>query len=221
MWINYQWILLSRLVSDGPVRSRLPVRVSPIEGPIFLNFQKDAVLQHYERLSPSFFVAPDLGYPAIAEGGFIDVPTVASGGGTFVFVARVVVDGGPQGDPLRLTIHAKGKLLHGLDIPGGRLRTKGGHPYWLSFAVPGERLREGTTPQQAQAETDVLVAGWLETYPDAHIRPDGHEIQFEPLTTQVIGDVRPALLTLLGFVKTPSAALKQMQAISASAPSRR
>jgi predicted permease len=62
------------------------------------------------------------------------------------------------------------------------------------------RLRDGTTPQQAQAELDVLVAGWLETYPDAHIRPNGHEIQFEPLRTQVIGEVRPALLTLLGAV---------------------
>ena len=62
------------------------------------------------------------------------------------------------------------------------------------------RLREGSPQEQAQAELDVLVAGWLETYPDAHIRPDGHEIQFEPLTTQVIGDVRPALLTLLGAV---------------------
>jgi len=62
------------------------------------------------------------------------------------------------------------------------------------------RLRDGTTPQQAQAELDVLVAGWRETYPDAHIRPNGHEIQFEPLRTQVIGEVRPALLTLLGAV---------------------
>ncbi len=62
------------------------------------------------------------------------------------------------------------------------------------------RLREGVPQQQVQAELDVLVAGWLETYPDAHIRPDGHEIQFEPLTMQVIGDVRPALLTLLGAV---------------------
>ena len=62
------------------------------------------------------------------------------------------------------------------------------------------RLREGVPQQEAQAELDVLVAGWLETYPDAHIRPDGHEIQFEPLTAQVIGDVRPALLTLLGAV---------------------
>ncbi len=62
------------------------------------------------------------------------------------------------------------------------------------------RLREGVSPQQAKAELDVLVAGWLETYPDAHIRPDGHEIQFEPLMTQVVGDVRPALLTLLGAV---------------------
>jgi predicted permease len=62
------------------------------------------------------------------------------------------------------------------------------------------RLRDGTPPQQAQAELDVLVAGWLETYPDAHIRPNGHEIQFEPLRTQVVGEVRPALLTLLGAV---------------------
>jgi len=62
------------------------------------------------------------------------------------------------------------------------------------------RLREGIVPQQAQAELDVLVAGWLETYPDSHIRPDAHEIQFEPLMTQVVGDVRPALLTLLGAV---------------------
>ncbi len=62
------------------------------------------------------------------------------------------------------------------------------------------RLREGVVRQQAQAELDVLVAGWLETYPDAHIRPDAHEIQFEPLMTQVVGDVRSALLTLLGAV---------------------
>ena len=62
------------------------------------------------------------------------------------------------------------------------------------------RLREGVVSQQAQAELDVLVAGWLETYPDAHIRPDDHEIQFEPLMTQVVGDVRSALLTLLGAV---------------------
>ncbi len=62
------------------------------------------------------------------------------------------------------------------------------------------RLREGVVPQQAQAELDVLVAGWLETYPDAHIRPDSHEIQFEALMTQVVGDVRAALLTLLGAV---------------------
>jgi len=62
------------------------------------------------------------------------------------------------------------------------------------------RLRGGVTQQQAQAELDVLVAGWQETYPDAHIRPDGHEIQFEPLANQVVGDVRPALLTLLGAV---------------------
>jgi len=62
------------------------------------------------------------------------------------------------------------------------------------------RLRGDTTPAEARAETEVLVAGWLETYPDAHIRPDGHEIQFEPLAHQVVGDVRPALLTLLGAV---------------------
>jgi predicted permease len=62
------------------------------------------------------------------------------------------------------------------------------------------RLRDGVTPQQAHAETDVLVASWQETYPDSHIRPDGHEVQFQPLATQVVGDVRPALLTLLGAV---------------------
>jgi predicted permease len=62
------------------------------------------------------------------------------------------------------------------------------------------RLRDGVSTQQAQAEVDVLVAGWQETYPESHIRPQGHEIRFEPLATQVIGDVRPALLTLLGAV---------------------
>lgn len=62
------------------------------------------------------------------------------------------------------------------------------------------RLREDITPEAAAAELEVLVAQWMETNPGSHIRPEVHYMQFEPLEIQMVGDVRPLLLTLLGAV---------------------
>jgi len=62
------------------------------------------------------------------------------------------------------------------------------------------RLEDGVAPAQADAEMALMVEQWVEVNPDHHIRPDVHELQFEPLVSRVIGDVRPALLTLLGAV---------------------
>jgi len=62
------------------------------------------------------------------------------------------------------------------------------------------RLADGVTYEQAGAELGVLVPQWMEANPDSHIRPEVHEMRFEPLDIQVVGDVRPLLLTLLGAV---------------------
>ncbi len=62
------------------------------------------------------------------------------------------------------------------------------------------RLAEGVTHEQAGAEMELMVSQWIEMNPGHHIRPEIHELQFESLVSRVIGDVRPALLTLLGAV---------------------
>lgn len=75
----------------------------------------------------------------------------------------------------------------------------GGRASHYLFAVG--RLAEGATLESARAEVASLVAGWSERFPDNHTpQPDTHYLQMEPLVDQVVGDVRPALLLLLGAV---------------------
>lgn len=62
------------------------------------------------------------------------------------------------------------------------------------------RLADDVSAEQAGAEMELMVSQWVEMNPGHHIRPDVHELQFESLVDRVIGDVRPALLTLLGAV---------------------
>ncbi|HEX6938138.1 MAG TPA: ABC transporter permease [Longimicrobiales bacterium] len=65
---------------------------------------------------------------------------------------------------------------------------------WLS--VFG-RLADGVTLAEAQAEMDAIARRLEEAYPDAN---DGVGIFLEPLHETVVGEVRPALLLLLGAV---------------------
>ncbi len=68
------------------------------------------------------------------------------------------------------------------------------------FLLAVGRLADGVSPEQAGAEMGLMVDQWIEMNPGHHIRPEVHELQFEPLVNRVIGDVRPHLLTLLGAV---------------------
>jgi putative ABC transport system permease protein len=83
---------------------------------------------------------------------------------------------------------------YGLD-PVNR-RPRGNH-----FLYAVGRLRSDTTREQAQAELDTLLASWRERVPEGHVpSPDTHRLQMEPLQEKAVGEVRPALLLLLGAV---------------------
>jgi putative ABC transport system permease protein len=77
--------------------------------------------------------------------------------------------------------------------PGGR----GSHFLYLLG-----RLKPNVTAQQAQAEFESLVKYQGETgsAKEHHFRPDGHTIVSYPFQSEVVSNVRPALLMLLGAV---------------------
>ena len=58
------------------------------------------------------------------------------------------------------------------------------------------RLRLGVTPATAQAEMDGIAARLREKYPDKA----GQGVRLVSLHDEIVGDVRPALLVLLGAV---------------------
>ena len=62
------------------------------------------------------------------------------------------------------------------------------------------RLKPGRTVDDARAELKVLTARLAERYPQNYPAGQGWEPAVEPLAEQVVGDVRPALLILLGAV---------------------
>jgi putative ABC transport system permease protein len=63
------------------------------------------------------------------------------------------------------------------------------------------RLNDGVTLAQARAEVGTLVAQWNETVGGGHTpRPEGHPLGMELLEEEVVGEIRPALLVLLGAV---------------------
>jgi putative ABC transport system permease protein len=69
---------------------------------------------------------------------------------------------------------------------------RGGH--W--FAMIG-RLAAGVSFEQAEAELETLMAQWAIDYPDHHV---GHGLFLKSLLRDTVGDVRPALMLLLGAV---------------------
>jgi putative ABC transport system permease protein len=63
------------------------------------------------------------------------------------------------------------------------------------------RLSNGVTLAQARAELGTLVTQWNETVGGGHTpRPEGHPLGIEALEEEVVGEIRPALLVLLGAV---------------------
>ena len=59
------------------------------------------------------------------------------------------------------------------------------------------RLKPGVTASQAQADIDIIAKRIEQDHPDTN---SGVEIRFTPLYERIVGDVRPALLVLLGTV---------------------
>lgn len=62
------------------------------------------------------------------------------------------------------------------------------------------RLRDGVTQERAETELATLLTRWEELGVGHSPRAEGHPIQYKPLQEEVVGDVRPALLVLLGAV---------------------
>jgi predicted permease len=62
------------------------------------------------------------------------------------------------------------------------------------------RLKPGITIAQAQAELDSVVNGLEQQYPDYYPASRRFSLSVRPLLEQVVGDVRPALMVLLGAV---------------------
>jgi predicted permease len=62
------------------------------------------------------------------------------------------------------------------------------------------RLKPGASIRQAQAELDSVVRGLEQQYPDRYPASRRFSLSITPLLDQVVGDVRPALLVLLGAV---------------------
>jgi len=69
---------------------------------------------------------------------------------------------------------------------------RGGH--WFSMIG---RLAAGVSLEQAEAELETLMAQWAIDYPDHHV---GHGLFLKSLLRDTVGDVRPALMLLLGAV---------------------
>jgi predicted permease len=62
------------------------------------------------------------------------------------------------------------------------------------------RLRPAVTVAQAQAEVDAIAARLMQVDPSAYPAASGFAVGVAPLLDQTVGDVRPALLVLLGAV---------------------
>ena len=79
------------------------------------------------------------------------------------------------------------------EVDPANLRIRGNH-----FLHSLARLRPGVTIEQAEQEVCLIFAQMLEMHPEFY--PDGWRVFLEPLHSEVVGDVRPALLILLSAV---------------------
>lgn len=121
-------------------------------------------------------------------------------GGGDVLGREIVINGSPR------TI--LGVMPEGFSFPTARTRL------WLPLAIdaanPGDRqshyfdaiarLASGVDKVEADSEMATLMATWKAEYPDIHT---GHYLFLTPLHEDMVGGIRPALLTLLaaaGFV---------------------
>ncbi|MEQ8330822.1 MAG: ABC transporter permease [Longimicrobiales bacterium] len=62
------------------------------------------------------------------------------------------------------------------------------------------RLADGVTHEGAQRELEAFVARWPDEVQAGHVSTENHPLHLVELHEEVVGDVRPALLVLLGAV---------------------
>src|SRR5213595_2966543 len=101
-----------------------------------------------------------------------------------------------------------GVMPPGINVPS---RDKWKDQLWVPIAFPSEesqsrgnhyleviaRTKPGITLKQAQAEMETIAARLAQQYPETNLRIG---TVVSPLHEQVVGDIRPALLVLLGAV---------------------
>jgi predicted permease len=90
---------------------------------------------------------------------------------------------------------AQAEMLLPLPMNAEQLNRQGDENYNLLA-----RLKPGVTIKQAQAELDLAVSHLEQQYPDSYPADRRFSFSIRPLLEQVVGDVRPALLVLLGAV---------------------
>jgi putative ABC transport system permease protein len=99
-----------------------------------------------------------------------------------------------------------GVIAEAADLPGLSDDTELWAPVSQGVALTGRRahylnviarLKPGVGREQAQAEMDRIAAALSRQYPEANA---DHGLRIVPLQEQVVGNVRPALLVLLGAV---------------------
>lgn len=83
-----------------------------------------------------------------------------------------------------------------LQLDAAAPRPRGNH-----FLFSVGRLAAGATPGAAEAELAGLLDQWRDRVPDGHVPSlEGHPLHLTELRDEVVGEVRPALLLLLGAV---------------------
>lgn len=90
---------------------------------------------------------------------------------------------------------AQAEILLSLPLNAEALSSQGDENYNVMA-----RLKPGVSVAQAQAELDSVVRGLEQQYPDRYPPSRRFSLSIMPLLEQVVGDVRPALLVLLGAV---------------------
>ena len=113
----------------------------------------------------------------------------------------------------RIEVNGTQRTLVGVMPPGFDIEDAG-VDVWLPLALPPSptnrgshflnlvgRLAPGVTLDRARSEMGVLLSQWRDFAPSGHVPNDStHRVVIKSLREEVVGDVRPALLILLGAV---------------------
>ncbi|HEX7118560.1 MAG TPA: ABC transporter permease [Longimicrobiales bacterium] len=166
------------------------------------------------RASAEFFTA--LGVPPLVGRAYTveeDLPGAPAVAVLSHRVWREVFGGDPSIVGGRVEIDGESRTVVGVMPPGFDIEDAG-VDVWLPLALEPNptnrgshylnlvgRLAPGATLERARAELGALLAGWGAVNPGVHVPNDStHRVVVKPLAEALVGEVRPALLLLLGAV---------------------